>query len=370
MLQSIESWAVEIPFKLTFSHAAASRAATQSVWVEARDHDGLVGCGEGCPREYVTHETLDGAIAFVTAQRDALMASIRDIDALRAWVRAHRPAIDANPAAWCALELALVDLIAKRNGQTVDALLGLPALSGSFSYTAVIGDASPRRFDAELGRYLETGLRDFKIKLSGDAAKDKAKVAALKAAGVDPASVRADANNLWTDAERAIHFISALDFPFNALEEPLRAGDIEGMQRIADALACSIVLDESLLRCAQLDRLADSRARWIVNLRVSKMGGLLRSLELLAAARATGLRVNVGAHVGETSLLTRAALSVANAARDILVAQEGAFGTHLLAHDVVEAPLMFGAGGVLDSSSLAGPGFGLSSSTAGCRLRG
>ena len=68
----------------------------------------------------------------------------------------------------------------------------------------------------------------------------------------------------------------------------------------------------------------------------------------------------VGAHVGETSLLTRAALSVANAYRDILVAQEGAFGTHLLEHDVVDPPLMFGAGGVLDAAQLpTGPGFGL-----------
>ena len=61
-------------------------------------------------------------------------------------------------------------------------------------------------------------------------------------------------------------------------------------------------------------------------------------------------------------MLTRAALTVANSARDILVAQEGAFGTHLLAHDVVDPPIMFGARGVLDVVSLAlgiAPGFGL-----------
>ena len=58
--------------------------------------------------------------------------------------------------------------------------------------------------------------------------------------------------------------------------------------------------------------------------------------------------------------LTRAALTIANAARDILVAQEGAFGTHLLEHDVIDAPIMFGAGGVLDAAQLpAGPGFGV-----------
>jgi hypothetical protein len=54
---------------------------------------------------------------------------------------------------------------------------------------------------------------------------------------------------------------------------------------------------------------------------------------------------------------------VASAARELLVAQEGAFGTHLLERDVCDPPLMFGAGGVLDAAacpSLARSGLGLS----------
>ena len=93
------------------------------------------------------------------------------------------------------------------------------------------------------------------------------------------------------------------------------------------------------------------------------MGGLLRSLELVDRVRRGGLGIIVGAHVGETSLLTRAALTVANTARDILVAQEGAFGTHLLEHDVTDAPIMFGKDGMLDAGQLpAGPGFGMNPS--------
>lgn len=90
------------------------------------------------------------------------------------------------------------------------------------------------------------------------------------------------------------------------------------------------------------------------------MGGLVRSLEVLERMRGSGLRVIVGAHVGETSLLTRAALTVANAARDLLVAQEGAFGTHLLEYDVADPPISFGAGGILDANAVpSGPGFGI-----------
>lgn len=96
------------------------------------------------------------------------------------------------------------------------------------------------------------------------------------------------------------------------------------------------------------------------------MGGLLRSLAVAGAARRRGLRLIVGAQVGETSLLTRAGLTVAHAARDLLAAQEGAFGTFLLERDVCDPPLMFGARGELDAGSfpvLARPGFGIACGT-------
>jgi L-alanine-DL-glutamate epimerase-like enolase superfamily enzyme len=145
------------------------------------------------------------------------------------------------------VELALLDAFSHQAGKTIEALLGLPAIAGRFWYPAVIGDAAAKRFEAELSRYRQAGFRDFKIKLSGDLQRDVDKVALLKAAGITPDSVRADANNLLTDAGEAIRFLSSPDFRFNALEEPLRAGDHEAGPRGAAETGSSIILDESLL---------------------------------------------------------------------------------------------------------------------------
>lgn len=352
-IRSIRARALDIPFKVQFKHASAARAATQTLWIDAYDEAGRIGHGEGCPREYVTGESLESTLAFVAASEQDCRARIGDVAALRTWVEGNRATIDAAPAAWSAIELALLDLFAQRNRATVEQLLGLPALAGSFRYTAVIGDGPTARFDAELVRYVQAGFRDFKIKLSGDLERDRAKVHSLRAANVDAARVRADANNLWHDADAASTHLGGLDYPFVALEEPLRANDLAGMAQLAGRFDCAIILDESALRSAQLVALAAWPVRWIANLRISKMGGLLRALEFADAARAAGLRIVIGAHVGETSLLTRAALAVANVSRDILFAQEGAFGTHLLARDVTDPPIMFGAGGVLDTATLA-----------------
>ena len=75
-----------------------------------------------------------------------------------------------------------------------------------------------------------------------------------------------------------------------------------------------------------------------------------------------GIGIIVGAQVGETSILTRAALAVANVCRDYHVASEGAFGTYLLKRDLTSRSLMFGPGGELVSDAVldpARPGLGL-----------
>jgi L-Ala-D/L-Glu epimerase len=363
MIEAIKASILRIPFTETFKHASAERSETHAIWVEAHGPGGAIGHGEGCPRDYVTGENLQTANRFIDARIDEWRSAITSVNALQRWAAAHSAEIDSHPAAWTAVELALLDLFGSQHNQPVEALLGLPKLSGRFAYTAVIGDGSPEKFSAQLKTYLKAGFRQFKVKLSGDRERDLGKVAALSESGVPSEHVRADANNLWRRAEEVVEHVSSLGYPFFALEEPLAPGDYAGLSKVAADLECGIVLDESLLRKEQLPQL-DDRTRWIANVRVSKMGGLLRSLALVEEAAKRRLAIIVGAHVGETSILTRAALTVAQAAdrEGLLVGQEGAFGTHLLQCDVTDPPLMFGAGGILDAERMGAgqdPGWGL-----------
>jgi L-alanine-DL-glutamate epimerase-like enolase superfamily enzyme len=350
-----------IPFTTRFKHASADRGETASVVVTATAVDGTVGVGEGCPRPYVTGETVASALAFCAAHRDAAMA-LTTLDALRTWVRDHAAALDRAPAAWCAVELALLDLFGQAAAAPIESVLGLPPLTGEFRYSGVLGDMPPEAFAALAARYHALGIRDLKVKLSGDAARDHAKLAALAALD-GPVRVRADANNLWPDVSSAAAFLRGLDVPLVAVEEPLApAGRLDDLARLGDQLAVPIIVDESVATAASVAALPGEAGRWIVNLRVSKMGGVLRSLDVAAVARATGIGVIVGAQVGETSRLTRAGLTVAHAAGASLVAQEGAFGTMLLTRDVCDPPLMFGAGGrlaVRDHPRLLAPGLGI-----------
>ncbi len=190
-----------------------------------------------------------------------------------------------------------------------------------------------------VARYRQMGFDDFKLKLSGNLARDREKIKTLQALP-DHASlrVRVDANNLWDDPETAAVHLANLGVPFVGIEDPLPANALDGMRVVSERTNSPIILDESLRRADQLALVADDPERWVVNVRVSKMGGLLRSLNVAEAARRRGIPIVVGAQVGETSVLTRAALVVARSAGDRLLAQEGAFGTYLLENGRRDTP--------------------------------
>ena len=356
---------LEIPFKVKFRHASAERTRMQSIWVEARGN-GLQGVGEGCPRQYVTGETPASAEEFCRGVRGAVIREIRSLDDLRQWQAAHAVEIDANPAAWCAIELALLDLFARRNGVPVEDLLGIPRLRRRFCYSAVLGDSAFPSFLKTAAQYRAFGFRDFKFKLSGELAADRRKLKTLRQLGVGKERIRVDANNFWKDAGEAADYLAALG-PAAAVEEPLAPGDYDGMRLVAERTGARIVLDESMTRPEQLAPAAADPERWMVNVRVSKMGGLLRSLDAVRHVRRMAIPVVVGAQVGETSVLTRAALPAAQAAGEALYAQEGAFGTRLLQRDVCSRPVMFGFGSALDTRGFGfheSAGWGISAAQA------
>ena len=359
---SITAWRFDSSFKHCFKHASASRSATENIIAVVESENGQIGYGEGCPRAYVTGETAASSAAFIGRHSHALSSRVRRLSDLADWISRNATVIDTNPAAFCAVELALLDLLAKSSGTSVEGLLGLAELAGDFRYSAVLDASEPAVFATQLQRYRDAGFRDFKIKLSGDVAQDRERLSCLQGHAQEGLRLRADANNLWHKTTDCIAYLEGLDNPFFAIEEPLQANNLVAFLTVSRALNRKIILDESLLRAGQIEALTRYPECWILNCRVSKLGGLLRSLALVKRAKTRGLEIIVGAHVGETSLLTRAGLTLAQNAGAALVAQEGAFGTHLLMSDFCRPVLMFQAGGVLAAGrALAGrrAGWGL-----------
>ena len=350
---------LEIPFKQAFAHATATRSCTESILVTSESSKGVIGVGEGCPRKYVTGETIQTTTIFFDSHREA-WEQFKSLEDLKVWMTTNSQRIDMNPASWCAVELALLDRWGQEHGQSIEAFLNLEELTGKFKYSAVLGTENVATFEKQAQQFSALEFYDFKVKVTGNLENDRQKIEFLKHLPIKDRRIRLDANNLWKTAAEAVTYLKSLQYPFMAIEEPLQVGDYDGCRQISQQLGLPIILDESFLRIEQFHQLQNDPQSWIINIRISKMGGILRSLAIAKQAKAMGLPIIISAQVGETSILTRAALTVANQYRDILLAQEGAFGTYLLKHDITSTPLMFGKGGRLDTQPISGqPGLGL-----------
>ena len=356
----LEAFTFPVPFKIVFGHASATRSHAENFVVRVTTANSHQGYGEGCPRVYVTGEDLDSCVQFFAEYHEALRQNVTDVSTLLEWVQQHVDVIDCNPSAFCAIESAILDALGKERNLSVEALLNIDAISSPIRYSAVLGDSPYLIYRLLIQRYRRHGFSDFKIKLAGDLKKDQRKLRAWGRTATHEHKVRVDANNLWDGPTECIDYLGALPPVYWGVEEPLHSKDFDGMQEVADATSTKIILDESCTQAIDLLRIKGDL--WCCNLRVAKLGGILRTLEVAKVATENNTRLIVGAHVGETSLLTRASLVVIQAWKNSQMATEGAFGTHLLREDLTEETIQFDRNACirLDHTKFLGkPGWGL-----------
>ena len=342
----------KLPFRTSFKQASSVRNFGESIWCEVR-RGKIVGLGEGCPRNYVTNETVKSALAWINRKQVEIQNECPSLDLLKIWIKENREEIDQHPAAFCAIETAMLDLFAKEEDKSVEELLGIGLRKDIYSYTGVLSDGGEQKLTAHITRFLEMGFSDFKIKVNGDIKIDTRKFEILSELvnkfKVANLRIRLDANNLWKGkVNDAIQHLSQLKNPLFGVEEPILPKNCEGLGLISNELNLAIILDESLCALSDFTRLDRSAGQFIANLKVSRIGGVIRSMEMVNELKKRNIPIIIGAHVGETSILTRAGMCVANTADQNLVAQEGGVGEILLEKDIVHPSLRFGKGGQIN----------------------
>jgi muconate cycloisomerase len=364
-LASVAVSAVRIPFVAAFGHAATIRARSESILVRVGFDGGAIGFGEGAPRPYVTGESVASALE---ALRRSLVPRVVDrdfptdgppvprfarlLELLEEALPTEGVDVSRHASARAALEMALLDGLLRQCGESLSAML--PPTCASVRYSGVVGAGTvvDARRAAEAIRAL--GLGAVKVKVG--AASDVERLAAIREVLGRDVRLRADANRAWSfdEARRALD--SFTPFGLEAIEDPLRECDPESARHLREWAPVALVLDEPVASLADLRRYVAAGACDVVNVRVSKCGGLAPSLAIAALARRHGVRVQVGCHVGETAILSAAGRHLAAALPD-LFALEGSFGTRLLREDVTVAPVGFGRLG--EASLLTGAGLGI-----------
>lgn len=359
-IREVHIWSEAIPLRFAFKHTLAERRQSGSLLLRVTLADGVAGWGEALPRPYVTGETVESCL---TALRERIVPMLTtrplaDAAALgEAILALHDDAATGGDlAAIAAIELALVDALARRHRLSLYEFLGRPRRAKTVIYSMVIGGGEKTTRKLSLFSRL-LGIRQVKIKVGSDIAANE-RLAAIVRRVHPRARLRVDANCAWTLAEAREHLRMLRRFDIEACEQPLAADDIEGHARLTaehpDLLICA---DESLRSFADARLLARERAFSAFNIRLSKNGGILNALRIHELATRAGIVCQLGAQVGETALISVAGRLFAGMAGDLRF-HEGSFGTFLIKEDVTREAVRFGLGGRASTRS-RGAGLGL-----------
>jgi L-Ala-D/L-Glu epimerase / N-acetyl-D-glutamate racemase len=346
---AVEVCTAELPFWFTFGHALAERSASTNVFVKVTLADGTVGYGEGVPRGYVTGEAAADALDAVSQRYGPALVGRElrepaDVTVALDDAAATLPISWVRPpgAGWCAVELAVLDAAGHRFGLPVSHWLG-PIRAPLLTYDAVVPFSTSAALVPLAAAIRSLGITQVKIKVGRDLDTDLQQIRLLRRLLGAEADLRVDANCAWTD-EQALVAIEALRrYGISAVEQPVAADDIQGLQRVTASCPEMIIVDESLRTVGEAETLVDAKACDAFNIRVSKCGGLRTSLRIAAIAADAGLAVVVGAQVGESGILSAAGRHLAACLAPRYL--EGSAGRLLLREDITRERVLPGRAG-------------------------
>ena len=361
-------WRVRIPLRRKVRHASHTREHTDSLVAQCVLPSGEVGWGEGLPRDYVTGETVDGALALIQASSFSQSLSANNwfeaIEAAEA-LRLNPVAGDqrgiAGNAARCALEIAWLDACGRKFGQPLSSIVqrlepGLAQPIQTVRYSGVITSSKGWKLALLARLYRYTGFRHVKIKVGIEGQNDPARLKLLRRIMGPNRQIRIDANEAWT-LEKAVSCLADLKhFGIAWVEQPMPVESDADLEALRTRSGVRVMLDESLCGPLDAEQLVSGKRVDLFNLRLSKCGGFIPTLRLLAMAQNAGLGAQMGCQVGETGILSAAGRHFAQSVSG-LEAVEGSFDRYLVGERLTREDLTFGWGG--KAPPLAGPGLGI-----------
>jgi len=326
--------------------------------VAVEDESGLVGYGEGTPRVFVTGETLDDTIEAAQSLTPRLTgAEFHTFNGLVDFLLmlGSQDLSQLNPSAWCALELATLDLWAKRQGVPLWRLFSQKPVADPYVYSAVLPMLPEQPFLKLLNLVKELQQKFIKIKIAD---KDDG-ISALKLVrevlGPD-VDLRVDCNGAFSP-EEAIAFIEEAQlFRISAIEQPVPKADISGLGLVSNRSMVPVIADESICTLEDAAQLIEHKICQGFSIKLSKCGGLLKCLELLDIVRTNGVFCQISCHIGETAILTSAGRHL-YALSNKCTHLEGSVSKYLLKEDIIKKDISFGLKG--HAPLLTGPGLGI-----------
>jgi len=246
-----------------------------STVVELVTDDGLSGYGEVCPLgPFYLPAFGPGARAGIAELSGSLIG--QDPTAIGPINQLMDRALLGHPYVKSAIDMACWDLLGKVCGKSVCDLLG-----GKFGESVALYRAISQRPADEMAEnvaeHRDDGYTKFQLKVGGDPADDVQRIHAAADVLTEAEVLVADANTGWR-VDDAIRVVNAVRDRDVYIEQPCRS--YEHCLTVRRNTSLPFILDENITDIEALMRGHGDGAMDVINLKISKVGGLTRARQI------------------------------------------------------------------------------------------
>jgi len=306
-IERVDVTPIDIPLTDEFVISRGRIDVAQNAFVSVTLRCGATGWGEIAPFPALTGETREASVAAVERLRELCIG--RDASRVHSFAADLAAEAAEAAAARSGIECATADAHARALGVPLWELWGASAVR-AYETDITLPILEESRIDALAAGWYARGFRIYKMKAGTDPDAEVARVRRLAAAHPDVTFVL-DANQGF-DAQQAIGFLDGLGEVIERvalLEQPVAAGDLDGMAKIHGDRRVAVAADESVFTRADARAVIEAGAADVINLKIMK-AGLVEALAIAELARAAGLGLMVGGMV-ETRLAMSFSLAMA-----------------------------------------------------------
>ncbi len=289
-ISRIRAYCVELPLcEGSYKWSGGKSVSVfDSTIVAVETDQGLTGHGEVCPLgPFYLPAYAEGARAGIRELGPHLLGE--DPRQLGRLNRLMDAALQGHSYVKSAIDMACWDILGKVTGQPVSLLLGGRYGDDYVLYRAISQDA-PEAMARRVAGYRAEGYRRFQLKVGGQPDVDVERIRAV-AAELKPGDVLvADANTGWLqhDALRVVRAVRDIDV---YIEQPCRT--YEECLTIRRHCDHPFVLDEVIDSLDPLLRGHADRAMDVVNIKISKFGGLTKARQARDLCAALGIAMTI-----------------------------------------------------------------------------
>ena len=357
-IDKVNVYKILLPFSIEFSHSLRKRSSANNVIVEViADHGEIKGYGEGAPRSYVTGESQESATKSVSCflQKDSFPWEMNDVSQVWDFVDSFPNGKEHNSAI-CALEMALLDVLSKRQNKSIMEYFPQDFFINTIYYGAAIPLAYKPRI-IEICRLIKKmKINKLKLKMGKDFSKNKETIETVSLVFGDDSDLKIDTNGAWNYDLALNHAPLIKEHKIKVVEQPMMPDDqdISEFAGMMQAKGIILMADESACSLEDVERIIKEGNYKMINIRLSKCGGFRRSLRIIDHLRMNGLSFQIGCQLGESGILSAAGRALSLLCSDATY-YDGSYDQFLLKENITTQDVSFGLGGK------AGPlhGYGL-----------